>query len=105
MERDVYKRQVWFSRLGSYKELLAVLGKKPGEVWTDEERQEFKATYDLFEKAFQLVRTEKMEMTASDAFLTYIKIFDYETARSRTADQFKKDLTKIRDEMCIRDRL
>lgn len=92
---------VWFSRLGSYKELLAVLGKKPGEVWTDEERQEFKATYDLFEKAFQLVRTEKMEMTASDAFLTYIKIFDYETARSRTADQFKKDLTKIRDELLL----
>lgn len=92
---------IWFTRLGSYQKLLAAMGKKPGEVWSDEERKEFKGTYDLFVCAFQSVRTEKMELTASDAFLTYIEIFDYDTARTRTEDQLKKDLTKIRDELTL----
>lgn len=92
---------VWFSRLGSYQKLLEAMGKKPGEVWSDEERQEFKGTYDLFARTFQSVRTEPMELTASDAFLTYIEIFDYDMAKSRTEDQLRKDLVKIHDELML----
>lgn len=99
-----YNCNVWFSRLGSYQKLLKAMGKKPGEVWSDDERLEFKSAYDLFDRTFRSVRTEKMELTASDAFLTYIEIFDYETAKSRTEDQLKKDLVKIRDELLLNAR-
>lgn len=92
---------VWFSHEGSYPKLLAVMGKKPDEVWDEDTRMYFKAAYDLFSKVFQGFRTDEMEMTASDAFLIYAEIFGYDMVKTRTEDQMKKDLVKIKDELTL----
>lgn len=92
---------VWFSREGGYKRLLEAMGKKPDQVWTEDERQYFKAAYDRFSKVFYVLRTEDMELTASDGFLKYVEFFGYEVARERTADQMKKDLVRIWDELLL----
>ncbi len=95
---------VWFSREGSYKRLLEAMGKGPNEVWTEDERQYFKAAYDRFSKVFYHARTEEMELTASDAFLKYVEFFSYEVAKERTGDQMKKDLVRIWDELLLASR-
>lgn len=95
---------VWFSRTGSYKRLLEAMGKGPQEVWTEDERQYFKAAYDRFSKVFYNLRTEEMELTASDAFLKYVEFFSYEVAKERTGDQMKRDLARIWDELLLTSR-
>lgn len=95
---------VWFSREGGYKRLLEAMGKGSEEVWTEDEQQYFKATYDRFSKVFTNVRTDELELTASDAFLKYVEFFGYEVAKERTADQMKKDLTRIWDELLLTSR-
>lgn len=92
---------VWFSHEGSYAKLLAVMGKKPDEVWDEDTRMYFKAAYDLFSRVFHNFRTEDMEMTASDAFLIYAELFGYDMVKNRTEDQMKQDLAKIRDELTL----
>ena len=92
---------VWFSREGSYKRLLEAMGKRTDEVWSEDERQYFKAAYDRFSKVFYHERTEEMELTASDAFLKYVEFFSYEVAKERTADQMKRDLLRIWDELLL----
>lgn len=92
---------VWFSHEGGYSRLLKVMGKAPGEVWDEDTRMYFKASYDLFSRVFQGFRTDEVEMTASDAFLIYAEIFGYDMVKNRTEDQMKKDLVKIKDELML----
>lgn len=92
---------VWFSHEGGYGRLLKVMGKVPGEVWDEDTRMYFKASYDLFSRVFQGFRTDEVEMTASDAFLIYAEIFGYDMVKNRTEDQMKKDLVKIKDELML----
>lgn len=92
---------IWFSHEGGYDRLLKVMGKAPGEVWDEDTRMYFKASYDLFSRVFQGFRTDEVEMTASDAFLIYAEIFGYDMVKNRTEDQMKKDLVKIKDELML----
>ncbi|HIX14445.1 MAG TPA: BMP family ABC transporter substrate-binding protein [Candidatus Hungatella pullicola] len=95
---------IWFSKEGSYDRLLKAMGKKKEEVWSEEERSDFKATYDLFSKAFQETGGDSYDMTCSDAFLIYIELFSYELVRQRTKTQMEKDLVKIKDELLLASR-
>lgn len=90
---------VWFSREGGYDRLLAAMGKKKDEVWSRDEQMYFKATYDLFTRAFGEKRTDEIEMTASDAFLIYVEIFGYDAVKLQTETQMKKGLDGIWDEL------
>jgi basic membrane lipoprotein Med (substrate-binding protein (PBP1-ABC) superfamily) len=90
-----FNADIWFTKEGSYNRLLELLGKKPGEVWGEEERKYFGAVYRLFAKVFASMRTESVQMNASDAFLKYLEIFGYEYTSHQIESQMKKDLTKI----------
>lgn len=95
---------VWFSQEGSYARLLKVMEKKPGEVWSEDERLYFKGAHERFSKVFEAGRTEGIEMTASDAFLIYVEIYGYDMIKERTEDQMKRDLNKIWDELLLKSR-
>lgn len=99
-----FNSDVWFSEEGRYNKLLEEMGKKPGEVWTEDERQYFKSAHDRFSKVFEEKRSEDMEMTASDAFLDYVMIYGYEEIKDRTADQMTQDLNKIWEELLQQSR-
>lgn len=92
---------LWFSKEGSYGKLLEAIGKKPGEVWSDEEREYFKAAYDRFSKVFAAEGGNAMDLTCSDAFLVYVEIFGYKMVKERTESQIQKDLVKIKDEILL----
>lgn len=92
---------LWFDHEGGYARLLEVMGKKPGEVWTEEEQKYFKAVYELFAKIFHEMQAEKLSMSASDAFLKYVEFFGYDYIKERTGTQMKKDLQKMWDELSL----
>ncbi len=93
---------VWFSKEGSYGRLLKAMGKKPGQVWDEEERMYFKAAHDLFVQVFGKRRTPEIEMTASDAFLICVEIFGYDHVRERTETQLRQDLNRIWNELLLK---
>lgn len=92
---------VWFSQEDSYGKLLEAMGKQSGETWSDEERIDFKGTYDVFKKVFEARRTEEIELTVSDAFLVYIQIFGYETVKKQIESEIKEGLEKIWAELVL----
>lgn len=95
---------VWFSKEGCYARLLQAMGKKPGEVFSENEQRDFKSAYDLFARAFSKMREENMNLTASDAFLAYVELYGYDVVKEQTADQIKKGLSGIWDELLLRSR-
>lgn len=92
---------VWFSKEGSYGKLLEAMDKKPDEVWSEDDREYFKAAYDRFSKVFAANGGNAMDLTCSDAFLVYVEIFGYEQVKERTESQIQKDLVKIKDEILL----
>lgn len=96
-----FNADVWFSKEGSYRRLLEIMGQKPDEVWDSDTRTYFKAAYDRFSRVFAADRTEDMDLTASDAFLIYAELLGYEAVKMKTEDQIRKDLVKIRDELTL----
>ena len=96
--------EVWFSRLGSYRRLLKLMGKAPDEVWDEEERLFFRSAFGRFEKAFHMAHGEKLELTASDAFLVYVGIFGYEQTCSQTEKEMYAALQKIWSEIRLAER-
>lgn len=95
---------IWFSKEGSYARLLEAMGKKPDEVWSDEEQRDFKGTYDIFVQVFYKARQEGMKLTASDAFLQYVELYGYEEVKHQTSDQMKKGIARIWDELLLSSR-
>lgn len=86
---------VWFSKEGSYKKLLEVMGKEPDRVWDDDERLSFKTTYDRFAKAFRMAGGDKLDLTCSDAFLIYVNISGYNEVEDKTEKEMLQELQKM----------
>ena len=95
---------VWFSKEGSYKKLLKLIGKKEGEVWEEDERLHFHSAYIRFEKAFRMAGGEKLEMNVSDAFLIYIEIYGYDKVKEETDREIYQALQKTWNEIRLADK-
>ena len=88
-----------FSEPGCYKQIQKLMGKAQDEVWTDEECSLFKTAFFNLKKAFHELNGESVNVTASDAMLTYLKIYGFQDLISKSNEQIKASLLKIWEEV------
>ena len=86
----------------SWAALQQALGKQPDEVWTEEERRRFSATYYYFRKAYRASGGDKLKTTAGDAMLSYIQIFGYDALCAASGTEIKKNLVSMWEELRLR---
>ena len=70
-----------FSRPGCYEELQALMGKKPGEQWTEEEQSAFSSAYTNFRSVYEPKGGKELPVTTGDAFLAYGKVYGLQELR------------------------
>ncbi|WP_407385288.1 BMP family ABC transporter substrate-binding protein [Ruminococcus sp.] len=92
-----------FSKRGCYTELLTLLGKGLDEEWTVDEQRTFAAAYYKFEKAYLNSGGNKLQSTIGDAMLSYLKIYHYEELIASDADDIKKNLSKMWEDVELND--
>lgn len=97
--RDTGINYVEFTKLGSYHVLLDEMGKQPGDVWTDEDKQDFSSAFRYFSKCFRAKVSKKLPITPGDGFLTCVKVYGYETMKEATEAQINKVLEKLKEEL------
>ena len=95
---------IWFSKEGSYAHLLELLGKAPGEVWSDDDHMVFNSAYNRFVKAFSKSDLTDGSLTCSDVFLIYTEIFTYETVSHQTEKEMGQGLQKVKKEVLLAER-
>lgn len=78
-----------FSKLGSYKKLLAALGKKPNEIWNDDDRLMFSSVYSRFDEEYQALGGDRLSITTGDAFLSFLLIHDYADICQKSYNELK----------------
>ena len=62
---------VQFRRPGDYARLTAALGKKAGEVWSDDDRRIFRSYYHYFLEAFQSLKGNGADLLPEEAELRF----------------------------------
>lgn len=91
-----------FSKEGSYEKLQELIGKKPQEVWTEEDRQNFNSIYYRFRKEFKL-KNEKLSITTGDAFLTFIELHGYKQVCNMWTEELKSMIANTWEEFNLLD--
>ena len=99
---DFYKSSklytIQFRRPGHYAKLLSFLGKKSGEVWTEEERRTFNAYYHYFLEAFQSLNVRD-DVLPEEALLLWLTVYPFQDLGQLSTAQLKKSLIALRDDM------
>lgn len=90
---------VWFSKDGSYKKLIKLMGKSPEDIWTKEERSAFHAACEKFGKAYQAAFSEKIKLSASDALLLYMEVYGYDKLKAQALTELRDSLIKAQKEL------
>lgn len=100
--RDTKINYLWFSDVGGFAQIYEFVGKHPGEAWTAEELADFRAVYLQFKEAFDLSGADLLNITESDAFLIYLKIYGYVPREYIPMNEMRERLNRLRGEMKAR---
>ena len=91
-----------FSNLGSYQKLILAVGKKPDEVWSEDECKDFSSFYIAYNKAFEEAGGSKLKnITSTDALPFYLSLYPYEQAKEMISSEIKENLEKIWSEITL----
>ncbi len=90
-----------FSHPGRYLELQRLVGKKPGEAWTEEERRNFSSAYYRFKKVYEAKGGKRLLVTVGDAMIAYMKVYGYQELHSKSEQEIKKSIGKIWEEFTL----
>ncbi|MCR4909615.1 MAG: BMP family ABC transporter substrate-binding protein [Lachnospiraceae bacterium] len=78
-----------FSEPGSFTRLLEILGKKPDELWSDEERQDFLSLFRRFSEEYSRAGGNRLSITEGDAFLKLLTIYDYQSLNAMPMSELR----------------
>ena len=91
--------QVQFRHPGEYAKLLKALGKKPDEIWTDEECRQFRSYFHYFSDAFAAIRPNVGDVLCEEALLLWLQLYPYEDLGKLTAAELKKTVENLAEDM------
>ena len=86
---------VQFRRPGDYARLLSHLGKKPDEVWTEEDRRNFNAYYHYFMDAFEMLNTHGDEILCEEALLLWLELYPWKDLGRLTGQELRVTLSAL----------
>ena len=66
-----------FSEEGSFAKLQRLVGKRPDEKWSEDERKDFQALHWRFKKIYEERKEISSTGTEDDALLTLLSVYDY----------------------------
>lgn len=93
---------IYFSKEGNFAKLQELVGKEPGETWTEDERLDFTSIYYRFKKEFER-KSDKLSITTGDAFLAFIELHGYKNVCGLWADDLKHTIAHTWEEFNLLD--
>ena len=105
---DFYKASklysVQFRRPGDYAKLQRFLGKKQGDVWTDDERRIFNSYYHYFLDAFHASKNLQDKVLPEEALLLWLQVYSYPQLGQMTSAELKKSVAALWEDMVATSR-
>ena len=96
--KDSRLYQPQFRRPGDYGKFLSYMGKKPGEIWTEEERRTFRAYFHYFTDAFVAVG-KPADLIPEEALLLWLELYPYQDLGELSTAELKKSVAALWEDM------
>lgn len=93
--RYAHINEVQFVRPGDYAKLLAYVGKRPGEAWTQIERRTFRAYFHYFREAFQTLGALVGDIPVEEGLLLWLNLYPYSDLGKLNAAELRKSLNDL----------
>ncbi|MBO4563128.1 MAG: BMP family ABC transporter substrate-binding protein [Clostridia bacterium] len=86
---------IQFKKPGDFARLLSLIGKKPGEEWTEKEIKRLTGAYRGFREAFLTLGGARQELLPEDALLLFLKVYSYDQLCAMGPEELKKALQSL----------
>lgn len=93
--RDTKIYNIQFRKPGEYAKLLSLLGKEPGQPWTEEERRTFLSNYHYFRESFSALSGKRSEVRPEEALLLWLQVYPLRKLSEATDKERKKALSGL----------
>ena len=84
-----------FTRPGDYNKFLKLIGKKPGEVWTEEERRTFNSRFHYFSHAFDGMKAKPETVGPEEALMLWLQLYPYDDLSRLSSAELLKTLDAL----------
>ena len=84
-----------FTRPGDYAKFLKLIGKKPGEDWTEDERRTFNSRFHYFSQAFDSMKVRPETVGPEEALMLWLQLYAYEDLGKLSSSQLQKTLDDL----------
>ncbi len=92
---------IWFSNVGGFAKLQEALGKGGQEPWTEDDRLDFSSVFATFSAEYKSRGGGKLPITAGDAFLTFVALYDYKSLVDKSSSEIRELVAKSWEEFVI----
>ena len=92
---------LYMSKVGNFPKLQAALGKEQGEMWSDEDRENFSSVFYRFQMEYRARGGDKLSITEGDAFLAFLGVYGYEELLEKTTSELNELVGKTWEEFLL----
>lgn len=92
---------LYMSKVGNFPKLQAALGKEQGEMWSDEDRENFSSVFYRFRMEYRARGGDKLSITEGDAFLAFLGVYGYEELLEKTTSELNDLVGKTWEEFLL----
>lgn len=92
---------LYMSKVGNFPKLHAALGKEQGEMWSDEDRENFSSVFYRFQMEYRARGGDKLSITEGDAFLAFLGVYGYEELLEKTTSELNDLVGKTWEEFLL----
>ena len=89
---------VRFTNPGEYALLRSLLGKAPGEKWSEMESRTFSSYFRYFRDAFYAMKDTFGALQPEEALLLWLQVYSYQELTSISQSQLKQSLASLRED-------
>ena len=86
---------IQFRHPKDYARLLSLIGKQPGEPWTEEERRSFNARFQYFREALKAANTKQLDILPEEALLLWLKLYPFESLSTLSTAELKRSVASL----------
>ena len=92
---------IYFKKKGDFIRLQRLVGKRPDQIWSDDDRMHFSSLYGRFREEFIRLLGKQNYKDISTAFLTFISLYDYGHLISLSMKELLPLMEKCRQEFAL----
>ncbi len=91
---------IWFTKEGSFRKLQELVGKEQGQIWTEDEKVDFRSIYTRFKVEFEKKYITDIS-TIGDAFLVILEVYGYQELCNMSTRELIATIEKSKEEFVL----